>query len=79
MKGRESHHIFLWKLGTTVYYSPSLITVVKDAFIFLLMMLLYHIISWFHYIISVNIIEIENDNLQHICIIIFYNECQKIS
>jgi len=42
MKGSESHHIILWKLGTEVYYSPSLITLVDDALIFLLMMILYH-------------------------------------
>jgi len=43
MKGSESHHIFLLKLGTAEYYSPSLITLVNDAFICLLL-LLYHII-----------------------------------
>jgi len=44
MKGSESHHIVLWKFGTEVYYSPLLITLVNDAFMFLLIMLLYHII-----------------------------------
>jgi len=41
-------HLFLWKLGTAVYYSPSLIALVNDAFIFLLMMLLYHTMILLH-------------------------------
>jgi len=69
MKGSESHHIFLWKLGTTVYYSPSLITLVNDvfisftndAFISYYLMIPLHNLCKYHWI--------ENDNLQHICMI----------